>query len=383
MLTKLDELMCHQTVAAFDCVVDSSRNWTEKIYFSAFDTSGKIAMNAGFGKYPNRNVMDGYGGVALMDRQYTVRASRELQPDVNTVKIGPLSYEVVEPLKRVRICLGENDYGVSFDLVFEGRVPALEEPAGFTRLRGKLVNHTIRFYQTGVASGEITVEGKTYEVKKNSSYAVRDHSWGIRAMAGVPPSGSWWFREGMGLPESGMPPSPPMPGLFASLFNMQFKEYGIFYTYTEGSDGRPIPVGVAGVGGFLVYPFGDTRPPIRIADGRFQFEFFPGTRRVKSVHQAVFILEDGTKLEMSTKSLGIVFHARAGGYFGFKGWWHGKWMGPYAIDGERLDLTDEKLLDELIGVNDIAHECRCGNEVGYGIVEPIALGNLPKYGLKA
>ena len=80
MLTNSDEYLCHQIVSTFDHVDSSDRNWTEKTYIGAFNTSGKIMMSIGFGKYPNRNVMDAHGGIALEDRQYTMRASRELHP---------------------------------------------------------------------------------------------------------------------------------------------------------------------------------------------------------------------------------------------------------------------------------------------------------------
>ncbi|MFA4836618.1 MAG: hypothetical protein WC749_11180, partial [Dehalococcoidia bacterium] len=157
MLTKFDEFLCHQTVDPFVQVHTTERNWTEKAYLSAYDTSGKIFVVATCGKYSNRNVMDAAGGVALPGRQYTVRASRELWPSVDTEKVGPISYEVVEPLKKVRMCLGENDYGISFDIEFEGCMSPMEEPGGMTRTRrGRvIINNTVRFYQLGRGSGKI------------------------------------------------------------------------------------------------------------------------------------------------------------------------------------------------------------------------------------
>jgi len=48
--------------------------------------------------------MDAFGGVAMKGaKQYTVRASREMRPDTDITVVGPLSYEVVEPLKKIHV----------------------------------------------------------------------------------------------------------------------------------------------------------------------------------------------------------------------------------------------------------------------------------------
>ncbi len=383
MLTKFDELFCHQTVSTFDHVVDSGRNWAEKTYFSAFDISGKIVIGAGLGRYPNRNVMDAYGGVAVEGtRQYAVRASRELRPDVDVTRVGPRSYEVVEPLSKIRHVLAENEFGVSFDIEFEGLTPPFEEPGGFTRRYGAVMNNTCRFFQMGRVSGEVTVEGKTHRIKKETWYAQRDRSWGINPNVGVPAPGSWWYREHVGVQESGLQPSPPMPGMLAVFCTMQFDDHCAFYTHYEDPEGKPIRSGMSGQGGMLLRPYGDSRPPVPITDARFDFEFHSGTDRVKS-GQVVFRAEDGTHREISIRPLGTVFYAAQGGYLaGFRGWVHGKWQGPYAIAGERLDLTDETVLKELRGQDEVACEYRCGDEVGYGVLNCNPVGTLPRFGLE-
>ena len=51
MLTKYDELMCHQIVATFDHVDTSARHWTERVILHTHDDSGKLHMSNGFGLY--------------------------------------------------------------------------------------------------------------------------------------------------------------------------------------------------------------------------------------------------------------------------------------------------------------------------------------------
>ena len=54
---------------------------------------------------------------------------------------------------------------------------------------------------------------------------------------------------------------------------------------------------------------------------------------------------------------------------GYKGFCHGKWMEPYWIDGLKLDLTDRKVVEDLIGLEETFVKARCGDEVGYGNLE--------------
>ena len=101
MISKHDECLCHQIVSTFDHVDTSDRQWYERAWLVTHDNSGEIMVDTGFGKYTNRNVMDAFGGVALRGTsQYTVRASRELRPNVDSLVVGPLSYEIIEPLVR-------------------------------------------------------------------------------------------------------------------------------------------------------------------------------------------------------------------------------------------------------------------------------------------
>ncbi len=56
-------------------------------------------------------------------------------------------------------------------------------------------------------------------------------------------------------------------------------------------------------------------------------------------------------------------------------------MGPYWIDGEKLDVTDSKVIKEVSLLDDNMCECRCGDEIGYGIVELAFFGQRPRYSL--
>ena len=130
-----DERFDHQIVDTFASVAQTDLAWTEKVCGMACAKDGSLQIGFGFGKYTNRNVMDAYGGISRGVEQRTVRASRRLSPDPETMRIGPLSYEVLEPLQKVRVRLEPTPHQpIAFELLFEGAVPCfLEEPRGLAR----------------------------------------------------------------------------------------------------------------------------------------------------------------------------------------------------------------------------------------------------------
>jgi hypothetical protein len=179
-LTPLDDLPFHQAIAPFPIPATSDTHFNDGYYFGFF-TRGWFAF-LGLRLYPNTNVMDGYGGVVADGEQRTVRASRALRPRAQDLAVGPISVEVVEGLKEQRIVLGPNDQGVEFDITISATHDPFFESPDIHHRRGRLLNHVLRYTQLGRAAGMLRVGGT--EVPVDRWYAVRDHSWGIRASMG-------------------------------------------------------------------------------------------------------------------------------------------------------------------------------------------------------
>src|SRR5450432_330923 len=104
-----DEQLTHQIVDTFARVGESDRSWTEKICAMAAAKDGSVQLALGLGKYPNRGVMDAWAGISRGVEQWTVRSSRGLAPDPETAHVGPIGYDVVEPLREIRFSLAAND----------------------------------------------------------------------------------------------------------------------------------------------------------------------------------------------------------------------------------------------------------------------------------
>ena len=73
--------------------------------------------------------MDAFAGVSQETEQRTVRSSRRLSPDFERHSVGPITYDIVEPLRRTRYRLAANDIvPILFDVEIEGMAsPAMEE----------------------------------------------------------------------------------------------------------------------------------------------------------------------------------------------------------------------------------------------------------------
>ena len=175
-----DEGLNHQIVDTFATLSQSELAWTEKIWASLACIDGSLQVDFGLGKYQNRGIIDGFGGVSRGREQWTVRGSRVLHSAPEEMAVGPIHMEVVEPLKQMRFRLEPNDVQpISFDIVLTGVTPPFFEDRNLVRNRqtGRVEVDVVRYHQGGWASGTVTVGDKTHEVNPEEWFGFRDHSW--------------------------------------------------------------------------------------------------------------------------------------------------------------------------------------------------------------
>ncbi|HUJ67429.1 MAG TPA: hypothetical protein VLX59_17915 [Acidimicrobiales bacterium] len=99
-VTAWDDFPVHQASEWIAHPATSDRNFYDRYYFNAFDTTGEWMAVMGLGQYPNLGVTDAFATVRIGDRQHVVRASRPLG-DRSDIRVGPLRVEVLEPLRRL------------------------------------------------------------------------------------------------------------------------------------------------------------------------------------------------------------------------------------------------------------------------------------------
>ena len=368
-LLPADEQLNHQIVATFATVSESDLAWTEKLWASVFAPDGSIQIDAGLGKYPNRNVLDGFGGVSRGVEQWTVRTSRELHRDPSSTEVGPLHYEVVEPLETVRFALDPTDsVPIAFDFTITGLLPPIFEerdrrwdPQGM-----RVVTDLLRYHQPGRVAGWLDLDGERHEL--DAWVGFRDHSWGVRRNVGADPTDVRPSR-GMGDVDYRLHWAP---------FFLQApggEPYELSY-YVQGTP--TIPIYTAGL---LADARGQHVEAWRITP---DVQFDPVHRRLLGGTVA-FDLINGEQRVVEVEPMGDTgFHLGAGAYIDYDGMHHGTWRGKLHVEGEYLpDMTDPETVRRAHQLRDCVVRVREGDAVGWGVFETVMTGAWPEAGLTA
>ena len=125
------------------------------------------------------------------------------------MSVGPLRLEVIEPLRKARIILEDNDSGLACDLVFSTRTAGIQE-ARQTLFQGtRAVMDATRFDQFGTWEGILHTPDGDIRVDPESSRGTKDRSWGVRAVGepegGGAPGDAQGYRLHVGAPLLGRP----------------------------------------------------------------------------------------------------------------------------------------------------------------------------------
>jgi hypothetical protein len=364
-----DELLCHQTVETFATISESDLSWTEKIWASIFKKDGTLQIDCGLGKYQNRNIMDMFAGVSRGKEQLTVRASRVLDDNPQRLGAGAFNYEVLEPLEKFRFTLEKNDIlPIEFDVTLTAVMPAFLEAKDAQRETTglRMCSEVLRYHQLCTASGTLTIDSETIELKDDEWYAYRDHSWGVRMDVGEPAADVL------------------RPNRLADNFKLFWSPM-----YLQRPDGshyeihhyiQTVEDEVTYFSGFLNESDGTQIPLVGMRD---QLKFDPVNRRLLG-GTMVFDAGWGKTREVEIEAAGDTgFHLGTGLYFGFKGQRHGIHLGPDHEDGERYDdVSSHETSREVRQLRDCVIKVREGEAVGYGIFESIVVGEHEQYGLR-
>lgn len=375
-LVAADEYFNHQIVETFATVAQTDHAWTEKVCLMAAARDGSLQIGFGFGKYVNRNVVDAYAGVCRGVEQWTVRAGRELAANPDSADVGPIHYEILEPLQRIRVVLEPNDVQpVAFDLVLQGTVPCtLEEREDRRTITGyRRTADQIRYHQTGVvAEGWVQVAGTRTQTGPEGWVMTRDHSWGI--------------RPGVGDDVTDLPPDPTesqTPRVLAVWNPLYFERPDgssyAFHQYLLHYEGPGYLHKVA-QGGF---EYAD-RPREPITDITPRITFDPGNKRFLGGTFDLTMADGGRRTLTAQPVSDTGFHLGAGHYMRPNGDRPGSWRGRSFLDGSHhTDTSTPQSVAELNQFRDCVIRVRDEHTgaVGWGNLQTWVSGSWPELGL--
>ena len=372
-LLAADEHLNHQIIDTFATVAESDLSWTEKLWTPISRKDGSLQLDVGMGRYQNRDVLDGFAGISRGKEQWTVRASRELSLDPAANRVGPITYEVLEPLQKIRWRLEQNSVlPLKFDVTFDAVHPAFFEDRHIQRDEHgfRIVSNVVRYHQAGAPSGWVEIDGKREVINPKDWFAYRDHSWGVRLDVGAPPSdlrpardfGERKFEDSKFLLNwSPLLLQKPDGTRYEYHFYLQIRGDEVFYFsgYRNHADGRQE----------------------RIARARPELRYVDETRRLIG-GRIFFDMLSGETAEVQIDVMGESgFYLGPALYLGFDGKKHGNWRGELNVDGEQIpDMTAPDVRKRLgSAVRDTIVRAREGDAVGYGLIEPIVLGEWPEF----
>jgi hypothetical protein len=359
-LSAADEFFTHQTSLPHAMVATSDPSWRERYWVSFQDTqAGDTVLTLGLGKYPNQDVFEAFVCLSSKGKQTNLRLSRTLLPD-DSMGVGPLRVEIVEPLRELRFRLDDNESGVSFDLTFDATMEPLLEGRFFQVSRARTTYDAIRYVQHGRARGTITTPDGTVEVTPDRWWAERDHSWGTRP-----------------LPRAeGQPPGERPEWKMLLFAPLQLPDFAVHLYLQESEPGRPVHLSAG-----IVAPVGSDREFAPIVGVEHDLEWVEGAAApTLAGGQISLLLHGGERIDLGVRALGGRAHLRGGGYEGWNGWRQGQWRGDLTSETDTWDLEDTSQFyryakagsDHLV---EVTHE----GTIGYGIIEYMVLPGYGRY----
>ncbi|MBB82976.1 MAG: hypothetical protein CL931_04105 [Deltaproteobacteria bacterium] len=358
-ISPMDDYLAHQTTDTFDHVFTSDRNFFDRYYFNLHASSDELFMVFGLGQYPNLGVTDAFASISHGDTQYTVRASRELGSDRMDTSCGPFKFEVLEGLKKLRIQCDDNEWGLAFDVTWDGSQHPLEEPKSVKKSFNRTVMDNARFAQTGCYTGSLEIDGQSYTVEPTKWKGARDRSWGVRGVGEPEPPGIRVTEE-------------RAHGFFHNWMPMQFEDYMIKTFIEEGPDGeRQMEEGIK------VWNYGIDKPNEILGSPNHKMRYHSGTREVAGATIG-YANSDLTveNIPLRTVNLGM-----GSGYINTDGWGHGVYQGKEKVEGVKYDVSTPAKRAEVFGLNETLCRFEASNgDVGYGMHENFIVGIYRPYG---
>lgn len=351
-LTKGDDYPIHQTSEPI-AYSGTDRNFYDRYFFNGYGFEGELFFAVAFGVYPHLNIADASFCVVRDGVQTSLHASRWLNMERMDLAVGPISIEILEPLRRLKLVVRAPEQGLAAEIVFEGRAFPVEEPRFIRRNGPRAFMDYTRLTQNGRYSGWIERDGRRERV--DGFVGTRDRSWGVR------PVGA---RDPQEL-------APPQPMQFFWLWSPTNFQNGSLFFHTNDDE-----TGEAWNRRAVWAPDNaDASGLQEIVKCGARVEWKSGTRHARRA--VVSLSEQGGAREAIFEPEYEFFMLGLG--YGHPNWGHGLSHGPLAVEREDMTLSD-------VDVRQPQHlhvQALCKvtlrdeqgvTQVGRGVLEQLALG---------
>jgi hypothetical protein len=359
VLNRFDDYPIHQTPEPIAHPATSDRDFYDRTWFNGYSEDGDRYFGFGMAVYPHRHIVDCHFSTVERDgRQHCFYASRRAPQERTDTSVGPCRLEIVDPLRRVRVVIDENESGVACDLTFSARTSAIEEAHQTIRHGTRRFMDATRFAQFGRWSGTVSHPDGEYSVRESTWRGTKDRSWGVRPVG-----------------ERVVVGAPTMPdGIFFLWAPLQWDDHITHAIFFDDAEGRPI------VREGIVAPlFGsEDEIPDELADvatpmagALHRIEYRPGTRWARRAELDLIAASgDVRRITMDPE---LRFQFKGLGY-GHPAWAQGMWKGELALGGESFDpLELDPLAPENIHVQQVVRVTD-GERTGIGALEQLAIG---------
>jgi hypothetical protein len=324
VLSSFDDYPIHQGSLPIALTATSDPNHYDRYFFNGYTRTGDLFFAAAMGLYPNRHVADAAFSVVRGGQQVNVHASRRAPADRRDANaVGPITVEIVEPLRTLRLIVEAPEHGLRADLTFRHRTTPIEEPHFFRRTGNRVWFDYTRLTQFGTWEGWVEVDGERVEVSPAEVVGTRDRSWGVR------PVGERYAY--------GAPVAPPQ--FFWLWAPVNFDGFCAHFDVNETSSGEGWHQEA------VVVPLGDA-PATGMTAPHYRIDWAPGTRHAARFE--VDLVDDGGAVSTMTLEPFLHFQMSGLGYT-HPEWGHGVWKGENEVGGDRwaLPIPEPVPLDHL------------------------------------
>ena len=227
--TALDERFAHQIPEPFPNVLHFHPDWRESLFFIMHEREkpGDVLILT-LAHFATRQEMDSLQLGRVGDSPIMARHARKVDGDQDDFRVGPITIDVVEPLKKIRLVAAASEaIPVSFDITFTARTAPYQLRRGTMKAKYEIIWDQSHMFQSGVYNGSYTHNGQTTQI--DNWWGQRDHSWGVRSHSRCPlwmwmpiqleegmlsvwhweyPNGARVYTDGCFAPSDGSEPTP-------------------------------------------------------------------------------------------------------------------------------------------------------------------------------